>query len=120
MDRDLILQLMKQKVKIVSVAKEDYLKISAIRKMINCYISKNKMNQNLVINNIVILYNKYDVLLPEIFNLAFSKSQLEVLNPFLVFLGIINYADSMDYYIITNLKKFAEDNYIHDHFLKDC
>lgn len=121
MDSDLIFRLLNSKLKLNNnTAKEDFVKFTNIKKMINRYLVTGNINTNLILNAIITLNNRYESLSYDVFTLLLTEQQLSVLNPFYVFLGFVKYVNAMDYNVIIALKKFAAENYIKDHFLKEC
>lgn len=121
-DRDMILNLMRSKLKYYNnnILKEDYIMFTTTRRMINSFINKGKINENLIFNNIIILYNKYDSTSYDIFKILLTEEKISILNPFYIFLGILDKEDlKLNYYIVEIIKNFAIQYHIIDHSLKN-
>lgn len=120
-ERDIVINLMKSKLKYYNddYLKTDYILFTTVRRMINTFIVKGKINENLIFNNIIILYNKYDKLTYLIFCILLDDEKMSIINPFFVFLGIIEKSKNLklNEYIIDLLNKFSAEYYISNNLL---
>lgn len=118
--REDIINILKSRLRFYNntTIKADYLIFTLVRRHINKFISSGKINQNLLFNYIIILNNKYSEDTYNIFKLLLSPEKLAIINPFFVFLGLIDAKDiQMNEYIIDIILQFASDNYIFEHYL---
>lgn len=87
---------------------EDITRIYMVRKMIKRYISSGEINERLILNHLIILFNVFDDFTIKIVYYIFKKEEYKYINAFLLFLNRLpesQFETGVDIYITKKLEQ---------------
>lgn len=87
---------------------EDIARVYMVKKMVKKYISSSEINERLVLNHIIILFNVFENFALDILYYIFDKDDYKYINSFLLFLDRLpedKYVSGIDIIITKKLEK---------------